>query len=312
MHTEPLERSETFSVGDAARLTLSNVRGQVDLQPGEAGVITVTAVKRDPDLAAATTVELTQLPDGTVHIETRFPNRGRGWLALAGRQRPSRVDYTVRVPAACSVELSVVECDTLVRGLTGDFNLHTVSGNLRLADLSGSLRVSAVSGAVFGERLTVPDTAHLSTVSGTITLAASHLPAVTATTVSGDLNLQTPLGVGPYKFNSVSGDVHLAVPAHTPCNLSLSSLSGRIHSTAGFRGPTLRYAASAGRAAGEPAGPAIHLHSVSGDLWLLGPEAAPATTQPPAPPAPHRRDLLERLARGELTAEAAMQALKAP
>jgi hypothetical protein len=219
------------------------------------------------------------------------------------------VDYTVRVPPHCSVELSVVECATFVQGLTGDLSAHTVSGNLRLADLAGRLRVHTVSGEVFGERLRLGDTAHLNAVSGSVTLLDSDLPAATATTVSGDLNLQTRLGAGPYTFNSVSGAVRLNVPADTRCALALHTQSGRVHSNVPYHRP---------RRADEAAGPTVRLHSVSGDLWLISTtdqpagsaQAAPPPT-PPAPPAPDRRAVLERIARGELSVDEAVQALKA-
>src|SRR5688572_4822776 len=114
MSSEALQRSETFAVGDAARLKLSNIRGRVTIEAGAPGEIAVTAVKRDEALAAATSIELGQSADGTVSVETRYPSSHGDWRALTGRGRPSRVDYTVRVPPACSVELAVVECDTLI------------------------------------------------------------------------------------------------------------------------------------------------------------------------------------------------------
>lgn len=292
MEHELLERSETFSIGEAARLKLDNIRGQVDVRAGEPGVITVHAVKRDPELAAATSIEIGQAADGTVTVHTHFPK---------GRGRPSRVDYTVRVPPQCSVALDVVECNTLVQGLSGDLRAHTVSGNLRLADLAGRLHVHTVSGEILGERLRTSDAIHLHAVSGAVTLLDSDLPAATATTVSGDLNLQTRLGRGPYTFNSVSGAVRLHVPADTRCALSLHTMSGRVHSNVPYHRP---------RGADEAAGPTVRLHSVSGDLWLISTEEQAATTT--QPPAPNRRDVLERIDRGELSVDEAVEALKSP
>jgi hypothetical protein len=311
MNTEPLQRSEHFSVGDTARLKLSNVRGLVDLRAGDPGVITVTAVKHADGNLEHTVVDLRQSADGTVHVETRFPDGQGGWLALLGIRQPCRVDYTVRLPSACAVELSVVASDTFVQGLAGDFNLHTVSGSLRLADLTGSLRLHTVSGDVLGERLTATGPVQLSTVSGRITLLESDLPAASGNTVSGDLNLATRLREGPYVFNSVSGDIRLSVPFGTRCAVSLHSQNGRIHSNVTTHG--LRD--------GEGLGPTLRLHSVSGDLWLVASEeATPSPTTgvdrastpptPPTPPAPDRRAVLERISRGELSVEEAMAALR--
>ena len=128
MNTSAAERSQAFATNGAARLKLSNIRGRVDIQPGAAGAITVTAVQHDP--GRGTQVELTQAPDDTVSAVTRFTPSLLGWLGALGGQRAARVDYTVRVPHACSVELSIVEGQALVRGLSGDFELRTVSGRL--------------------------------------------------------------------------------------------------------------------------------------------------------------------------------------
>jgi hypothetical protein len=288
-----MERSETFTVGEAARLKLTNIRGRVDIQPGDQGIIAITAVKHDDGRAGRTEIELSQAADGTVSAVTRHEHNLLGWLALKGKGRPCRVDYVVRVPRQCSVDLSIVEGQAQLIGLTGDFETHTVSGDLRLADLSGSLRIHTVSGNVLGERLAATAPVHLSAVSGHITLVGSSLPAVSASTVSGDVSLDTDLAAGPYQFNSVSGDVRLSLPAGTRCAPSLHSLSGRIH-----RLPA---------APGEGTGPSVHLHSVSGDLWLLEPGAA---TEAPSATQPDRRDLLEQVSRGELSVEEAVNALK--
>ncbi len=313
MNASPLERSETFTVGETARLKLVNIRGQVDLQPGEPGVIAITATRHSDGHSADTHIELSQAADGTVSAITHDPTHGLGWLSRLGRGRPARVDYVVRTPPQCSVELSIVEGAARVQGLSGQFELHTVSGSLHLADISGSLRVHTVSGDVLGERISA-DPVQLSAVSGSVTLVEADLPAVSASTVSGDLRLQTRLGAGPYSFNSVSGDIRLSVPAATRCALSLHSMSGRVHSNVAFT--------SASAAGEDSPRPSVRLHSVSGDLYLLSSEAAAETTsantaQPPAPPQPHqapappdRRALLEQLSRGELSVDEAVSAMK--
>lgn len=312
MTAPALQRSETFSVGETARLTLSNVRGRADVQPGEPGVIAVSATLRGQARAATTVIEMFQAEDGTVTVATRHQPKAFGGLGILGGRQPSRVDYVVRAPRQCSVEVSIVEGEALVQGFTGAFELHTVSGKLRLADLSGSLRLHTVSGDVLGERLTSNGTLHLSTVSGDITLVDADFPGVKASTVSGELQLQTRLAAGPYTFNSVSGDIRLSIPADTRCAVSLHSQSGRIRSTVPF---------TRARRDGEGEAPTVRLHSVSGDLFLLALEgtAQPAATdyaQPPLPPRPptppDRRALLEQVSRGEVSVEEAVQAVKGP
>src|SRR5687767_158767 len=109
MNAMPLQRSETFTVGDTARLTLSNIRGRVDIQPGELGTVTVQATLRDEERAANTVIEMFQAEDGTVTVATRHQPNVFGWLGVMGGRQPSRVDYVVRAPRQCSMEVSIVE-----------------------------------------------------------------------------------------------------------------------------------------------------------------------------------------------------------
>ena len=49
-----------------------------------------------------------------------------------------------------------------------------------------------------------------------------------ASTVSGGMTYQTAFGEGPYRFNSVSGDVQLLVPPETHCSAELHAISGTL------------------------------------------------------------------------------------
>lgn len=276
MNSEPTQRSDSFAVGEAARLKLANLRGSVDIRSGDAGTITVTTVKHADGNAEHTVVDIGQAPDGTVTVQTRFPDGRHGWLSLLGIRQPCRVDYTVRVPPACAVELSLVESEAFVQGLAGDFNLHTVSGRVRLADLTGNLHVHSVSGSVAGERIVATGPVNVSTVSGTVTLLAASLPAVTATTVSGGLNLETRLGEGPYVFTSVSGDIRLRVPANTRCSVSLHTRAAA---------STAMWPTAAAEAPGRPSAPRCGC-TASPAACGSSPPARPNHRHPPRTPRP--------------------------
>ena len=163
---ETIEREFTVTV--PARLRVANIRGSVDVQPGEDGVVRISAVKRldtgDPD---RTEIEIGQEEDGRVTVKTRF--KGGGWRS--SRQcRPCKVDYIVRVPRACALKVGCVSSRALVQGLEGEFDVETVSGRVILKDLSGEVKATSVSGGIFGERVSAPMT--FESVSGKVFLTS--------------------------------------------------------------------------------------------------------------------------------------------
>ena len=113
-----------------------------------------------------------------------------------------------------------------MHSLTGPVKVNTVSGEVELADLTGDLHLTTVSGKVSGRSICGP--VHLNTVSGQVALDESNLSSVDATTVSGRMEYQTAFGAGPYRFNSVSGDVELLVPPETHCSAELHAVSGKL------------------------------------------------------------------------------------
>lgn len=263
MSAETMER--TLAVGTPARVSIGNIRGSVDVRPGEEGVVNIRAVKHLDSGDSDTEVLIRQEESGHVRAETRW----RGWgRSLFGRRRPCRVDYTVGVPPACDLEVKGVSSAAHIQGLQGHIDLESVSGDLTLRDLAGRIVLQTVSGTVRGERVSGP--VRLATVSGDLHLQSSHLPAARAKTISGDIALETPLGEGPYRFESVSGDLRLVVPPQTACTVIGKSLSGRAHlalpSTGGeHRRGRWRFEVQVG-------GVEVHLESVSGSLYV---EAAP-------------------------------------
>ena len=312
---------KTFRVPAPARLSLSNIRGSIEIQPGDDDIVNVTAVKHlgtgNPD---RTEIEIRQVEDGSVSVETRFPEAG---FKLFGWRQPCKVDYIVRVPHACSVKMSGVSCTASIRGLQGVFDLGTVSGPLSMADLTGRLRASGVSGSISGVRLSGP--IQLENVSGSAELMESQLSVVVGSTVSGRIVLETPLAEGPYRFKTVSGAVRLIVPPETGCIVEGSGVSGRLKTSL----PTTHSRRSGGHWCVElhGGGPEIRFSSVSGDLWLVPPDGAAPVASPlvggtvagsqdvagvtPSVPstAEDRLHILDRISRGELSVEDGLAAL---
>jgi DUF4097 and DUF4098 domain-containing protein YvlB len=233
---------KTFIVNSPSRLDLTNIRGCVEIRPGEEGVIRVTATKDgNSGDAKRTEIELLQEPDGTVKVATRFPEGAWSWMFGSF---PCKVDYVVQAPKKCSLKINCVSSEMLVEGFEGEFSfrsvsgmmtmhdltgpvkVNTVSGEVELAELSGELQLNTVSGKVSGKHIQGP--VHLDTVSGKVSLEESSLTAVVASTVSGEMVYQTAFGEGPYRFNSVSGDVELLVPSETHCSAEIRAISGKL------------------------------------------------------------------------------------
>jgi hypothetical protein len=300
----PEERIEKeFSVSKSARVRLSNIRGSVDVQAGDEGVVHVVAVKHvDTGDAERTRIEMSQEEDGTVRIKTNFEKAG--FLSLG---RPCRVDYSLRVPPSCWARVRCVSCGASVRGLSGELDLKTVSGAVTLEELSGRVGARSVSGKITGEQLSGP--ARLGTVSGNVHLSASTLPSLQASSVSGDFVLETTLEGGPYEFKTVSGDVELIVPSECSCTVETRTVSGR-----------LRASLPATRTWGKPrrrgadlqgGGPSVQFRSTSGDLRVVCAEGE-AAVEPDLEPAPpsSRSEILERIASGEITPEQGLKEIK--
>jgi hypothetical protein len=253
------------------------------------------------------------------------------WWAFFTFSQPCRVDYQVRIPPQCEIDISCVSSTMTVRGLTGKFKFSTVSGSISLENLQGEMKVSSVSGEVSGVKLAGP--LHLNTVSGEVRLMEASLPSADLTTVSGEMRLQTELTSGPYKFHSVSGAVWLSVPPDTRCSLELQSISGGLHVNL----PVTRQKSGGGHSSIDVQGGGVKVtaNSVSGAVfvetlggpvtesetpaspveetfWQAGPPQPPL---PPTPPMPaelvlDRNTILDRIEKGEMSVEEGLKALE--
>ena len=93
MSTETFEH--TFEVEAPARLKVSNVRGHVDVTPGEDGVIRIEVITHPEDgNPDETRIELNQDADGCVRAKVSMPETYFG----IGRRKPMRVDFRIQAP----------------------------------------------------------------------------------------------------------------------------------------------------------------------------------------------------------------------
>jgi DUF4097 and DUF4098 domain-containing protein YvlB len=165
-----------------------------------------------------------------------------------------------------------------------------------------------VSGDVNAEQIQAAT--RVNSVSGDIHLHNSLLPSVNCKSVSGDMIFETPLGQGPYIFNTVSGDIQLVLKSTSGFSITSSSLSGEV------RTPLLVTASNHSRKLHRlqilDGGVEIQHKSVSGDLVLVGEEMAEVRKEREYQDVSRagiqsNKEILESLERGEIGVEDAVQ-----
>ena len=271
MSTETIE--QIFEVDAPARLRVSNIRGHVDVQPGEDGVISVTAIKqKNSGSNGKTQIIIEQESDGMVRAEAKYENSITNWFGLS---KPCRVDFTIRVPQACSVKVNCVSSSASIDGLDGEIDANSVSGTLKLSNLSGKFNFSSVSGKITAVNLVGP--LDMNNVSGKVRISESQIPTIIAKTVSGSAAIETPLTEGPYDFKSVSGNLSVITPDDTACTVHMKSISGK----AKINLPVTSRSGPHNKQVIEVAGggPQVNMNSVSGILKVGSPNYVEVETE---------------------------------
>ena len=328
-HDETVEK--TFVVEGMPRLRVRNVSGETNIHVGEAGRVRVVARKRVKGGSADRAKRLLE------NVEVRIEQRGndifvephlyeqeRSWLEMF-RGKRFRVDFDITVPRECAVDAQTVSGDIEVQGTRGPMRVESVSGDVSIGDAQGPMRVKSVSGDV--EVNDYVGALEGSAVSGDVTIHG-RVRSCELHTVSGDISVDLdpdPSG-RESRLKTISGDVEIGLIASS-CTCDYHTASGDLECDAPARiireGRKDRMVII-----GEGAG-RLHVKTVSGDLTIKPassslaeePAAAGASaeieseaesetetdaerTAPMTPPPSARvRDLLERLARGEVTVD---------
>jgi len=305
MSQETIERS--FEVGSPAKLKLSNIRGSIDIQVGEPGVITITAVKHvDSGDEGRTEIKIEQEDDGQVTVKTDFQNQVSNWFGI---NKPCKVDYTVHMPKDSELRANGVSSKISIQGLNGLVDINSVSGAINLSDLSGSLKIGAVSGSIVANNLS--GELDSNSVSGSIRVMGSRIAQATLKTVSGNIVLQTPLENGPYTFKSVSGMATLIIPEDSACTASIHSISGGMRTSLPITSDHRH--GSRGSIEIQGGGVEVSHHCVSGSLRIVTAEGEKiheqkAAAAPPVQPK-NQMEILQKIQNGELSVEDALKEL---
>jgi len=300
---------QEFAVDGIPNVLVANIRGSVNVAPGPDGQVKIQAAERGSD--DRTRVEIGQDEEGSIYARTKYEKNGS--VFGSNLQKPNKVEYTITVPANTDLEVKGVSSWTDVRGITGEVRLKSVSGSVQAADLSGELHLETVSGRITAEGLSGP--AELRTVSGGVRVTGSALPSLLAHSVSGSMDIETPIGDGPYEIRTVSGSAKIRSEAAPGGRIHFKSVSG----SATVNGDRLRPSGDPSRSTPRNAvyelsgeGPDIHFSSVSGNLKLVSDDYVPAeapdvSSEAPEPVQPSRMEILEKIAGGEMTVDDAVK-----
>jgi hypothetical protein len=347
-YSETIERD--FTVGPGAGLHVRNVSGDTRIKVGDEGTIHVTARKRvrgtseERAKRLLENVEVRMEQDGdAVLLKPHLYEQDRGWADLFRGGRVA-VDFDITVPRELRLQAHTVSGDLAIFGTRGPMDVQTVSGDVGLTDVQGPLRLKTVSGD--GVLSTFAGQLVANSVSGDLTFSDTRLHGSDIVTVSGDVRVEGELDKArDHRMKTISGDVDLHLVGRS-YDVRFSTMSGDLDtemtgeiSKEGRRDKHLVIGAAEAK---------VFVKTMSGDLQIRPSDAAaPAATpvsemnaereddmertepmapmaplapQPPIPPiaptppmAPRAdvRELLERLAKGEIDVDAAAAALDA-
>jgi hypothetical protein len=330
-HDQTIEK--TFSVDGMPRLRVQNVSGETAIRVGEAGQVRVIARKRvkggsaDRAKRLLENVEVRIEQQGNdIFVEPHLYEQERNWLDLF-RGKLFRVDFEITVPRETAVNVQTVSGDLDLKGTRGPARVESVSGDVNIADVQGPMRLKSVSGDV--QCTDYVGVVEGSSVSGDVDIRG-RVRACELHTVSGDISvdLEPDAGGRESRLKTISGDVEVGLlTASCICDYHTASGDldceepariirearkdrtiiigdGRSHLTVKTVSGdlTIRPASSSVReepAAAEQAPDAeSDVQSESED------DRDPERTAPMAPPTMAKvRDLLERLAKGEVSVD---------
>jgi len=338
-YSEIVERD--FAVGPRPGLRVRNVSGDTKISVGTDGAIHVKARKRvrgtseERAKRLLENVEVRMEQEGNdVLLKPHLYEQDRGWADLFRGGRVA-VDFEIRVPREVRIEAHTVSGDLTLAGTRGPVEAQSVSGELDLNDIQGPLRLKTVSGD--GELAEFAGQLAANTVSGDLTFDKVRLHGSDIVTVSGDVRIDGELAADrEHRMKTISGDVELRLTGGS-YDVRFTTMSGDLESE--MKGDISGEGRRAKRIVIGKAETQVSVKTMSGDLEIRASDgtapqssAAATTDLPPdaserpewssdpertermdaAPAAAPRadiRDLLERVARGEVDVDAAAAAL---
>jgi DUF4097 and DUF4098 domain-containing protein YvlB len=327
-HDQTIEK--TFTVDGMPRLRVQNVSGETAIHIGEPGQVRVVARKRvkggsaDRAKRLLENVEIRIEQKGNdIFVEPHLYEQERSWLDLF-RGKRFRVDFEITVPRETAVNAQTVSGDLDLHGTRGPTRVESVSGDVNIEDVQGPMRIKSVSGDVHCADYV--GAVEGSSVSGDVEIRG-RVRASELHTVSGDISidLEPESGGRESRLKTISGDVEVGLLSSS-CVCEYHTASGDLECETPAR--IMREGRKDRTVIIGDGRSRLSVKTVSGDLTIKPAsssvreepvaaqdstdsdaeaesenDADPERTGPMAPAATRVRDLLERLARGEVTVD---------
>lgn len=328
-HDQTIEK--TFKVDGMPRLRVQNVSGETAIRVGEPGQVKVVARKRvkggsaDRAKRLLENVEVRIEQKGNdIFVEPHLYEQERSWVDLF-RGKRFRVDFEITVPRETAVNAQTVSGDLDLNGTRGPARMESVSGDVNIADVQGPMRIKSVSGDV--QCTDYVGSVEGSSVSGDVEIHG-RVRACELHSVSGDISvdLEPEVGGRESRLKTISGDVELGLLSSS-CVCEYHTASGDLECEEPAR--IIREGRKDRTVIIGDGQSHLTVKTVSGDLRIrpasssvreepaaarepAAPDAEAETdreqdverTAPMPPPATAVvRDLLQRLARGEVSVD---------
>jgi DUF4097 and DUF4098 domain-containing protein YvlB len=206
--------SGSFPLQSAGRLSLENINGDVRVRTWDRDEVSVEGTKYATSRERLEDLVVHMEADGD-HVDVRAEFTKSGKWSRDSDGESAAVDFEIMVPRGIRIdEVSLVNGDLDVEGLSGRVHASCVNGALTASELSGDVDLSTVNGTleVTIEQLDSSASIRLQTVNGTVdvTIPKKVGARVRASTVNG----------------AIVNDLGLAVNRHDVVGASLRGTIG--------------------------------------------------------------------------------------
>ena len=237
----------TFAVGNASRLRVDNMGGEVFVRAWDRDEVRVVA-----DHSRRTVVEIRRtgqailvqtegaffsgVADFEVWVPPSFNVSVEGWQTsstvegTSGDVEVETLNGEVTVTGGRDVLVSVVSGDVTISGASGEVHAEGISGAMRISGVTGSVRAQAVSGAIrISDSGSRGGSVIANSTGGSVVLRGISASRAEAATVAGSIRFEGEIHAdGEYFFGTHSGRILLELPVSANADLEIYTLSGRI------------------------------------------------------------------------------------
>ena len=246
------EKTQTFDVGSNASFKLRNISGDYMISGWDREVIEVYYIKKSKGNSAKLKADMVQViaeqSGNRVFVEVKYPTSRERRARKLDSSFSVNIEFEVKVPMDCRIDVSTVSGDGEVLHVNGDVNacstsgdveatalagnvkLYTTSGDIELTGGNGVIELKTTSGNVTADGVAGRVTMH--TTSGDVELSAMELTEGSFKTVSGDINVsvEKPITTGTFALTVFSGSIEFYLPAESTFQVAAKAMHGNVES----------------------------------------------------------------------------------